>query len=252
MKIPSIIHRKIDEINEKYGLNQSIDSNEWNQVKQLLSFPENQLIVRNESSTLLSVCICGTLDIIKLIYDISPRQIFYQDSNGNTPLHIACADHRFMLIEESIEVIRFLVEVAPKQLEMTNTYGWLPLHQALVQRRNPEIIEILLHANPYAIYLSDVYGNTPVECFFDQWLDELEDNILDLTKMMDNRNCGPEGCDLQIVFGTLNVIVQSFTQIKKEHSETFSSSVLVKETKRFKPLKIPQIFLQMINSCANV
>ena len=246
MKTPSIINIKINEINKKYAYSKSIHSNEWNQIKELLRLPENQLIVRNECDTLLSACVCGPLHIIKLIYDISSIQIFHTDSNGNTPLHIACADHRSMVIEESIEVIRFLVESAPKQLEMTNVNGWLPLHYALIQRRNPDIIQILLSANPNAIYLSDAYGRTPAECFFDLWLDELEDNISDLTKMKVTSACNPEGTNLQVVFGTLIVILRIVSQMKKGHLCLSS----MKELEGFESLVIiPHVFLVMMNIC---
>lgn len=235
--VKDIIHA----INQTYHLNESIDINQWEIIRDLMFLPEIQRTVKYNNDTLITACHCGSLEVIKMIHYLSPEQLVYQDECGSGPLHIACGTHRVLENNISVEVIRFLIQVAPEQLKMPNKAGMLPLHKAILQRRSSVIIKMLLEAYPDALNKVDVRGNTPLQVFYDEWLDQLEDNVDDFERMGASTSSDPEGSDLDIVLETLLLIL---------HSMRIGTDIpMLHQALNFKHIKLPPVFIYLMIKC---
>lgn len=228
----------------KSKLYESIKNQNWREVGDLLLQPEIQRIVQRNRDTMFMACYSGPVEIIRLIFEISPRQIIFKDKHGNTSLHNACANSN----HGAAQVVQFLLEVAPQMAQIANYDGMLPLHKALSHRRASAIIKTLLAAHPQGLY--ETYGHlgTPAQLFFDEWLDELEDNINHLDKLRNSPFCSPDGNDLDIVTETLLVILEAAEEMENANSShpRCYPSLPVHRALNLENMLIPPVFIQLL------
>jgi len=189
---------------EERKLHESIQHKDWSTVKEMLQSPEIRSLVEQNQNTLFMSCACVPANIISMIFDVCPQQIFFKDMYGNTPLHNALSNFG----SNAEEVVEFLLHVAPELARMTNYDGKLPLHQAMLNRRSPQIVMRLVQAFPQGLYMHNGIGGTPAQLFFDEWLDVLEDHSDNFERLRGPQFDSPEGNAYDIVTKTLLVIIE--------------------------------------------
>jgi len=222
---------------------ESIQITDWESVRELLHIPANLQEMRENRDTLFRACSCAPAHIIKLIYDACPQQIKFRDEDGNTPLHNACASYS----PESENVIQLLLDISPELVVIANYDGMLPLHQAILNRRVPSIIKKLLMYFPEGLICdaNELLGN-PAQLFFDEWLDELEDNKNNFNKLKEAPFIGPDGNDKDIVTNTFLAIIKASLHISSVSALKPSEILPVHSALNLKDLSIPPVFTQLM------
>ncbi|MBA3722845.1 MAG: ankyrin repeat domain-containing protein [Parachlamydiaceae bacterium] len=142
------------------------------------------------------------------------------DSEKNTPLHIAISDHEVQFreptfINERKLTIEKLIE-AGADINARNKNGKTPLLRAIVIR--PELVETLLKYNP-DLNASDKWGKTPLMLSIDQNISRLllskganidlqdnQGNTALMNAILDNR---PTGVQLLLIYSKANIFLEN-------------------------------------------
>ena len=214
--------------------------NEWRSAEEIPHSPDIQRLVKQKSDTLFLASACESLQVFKIIFNLCPEQLFFKDIYGNTILHNALANYG----QSAIEIVEFLLDIAPVLAQTANNYGMLPLHQALVNRRQPQIIKALLQAFPQGISQENGALGTPAQLFFDEWLDQLEDNIDDFEELQLYEN--QEGNDFDIVVSTLVAIIETATRNVSSNLRADLQVLPVHDALKLDNIVIPPVFTQLL------
>jgi len=200
----------------KSNLYESMEKKDWKNTERLLLLNSTKKMVRRNPYTLFIATNFGPKHIIQQIYNICTQQVLFKDVYGNNPLHNCLINYGL----DDENVVSFLLEVAPELAEMRNDDGMLPLHKALMSRRSPKIIKLLLQSYPKGLDDDISIFGSPAQVFFDEWLDELEDHVDNFEILRYSPYKGPEGNDFDIVYRTLLYIIGT---AMKNHSSKSSS-----------------------------
>jgi hypothetical protein len=75
-----------------------------------------------------------------------PEAVHATDSDGEPPLHVACANDN-----ASLQVIQYLVETCPESVQATDFNDWVALHFACSSKVPLQVLEYLVQAWPESI-----------------------------------------------------------------------------------------------------
>ena len=129
-------------------------------VANFLNFQDDNFSVVNDKEALHIECAKGTTEEVQAIISRNPDCDFnIQDSNGDTPLHIAvCSD------KESVYKVQCLLLSKQCDLNTSNGSGCTPLHTAIISGKFDIAAILMKHrdCNPNA---QDLDGDTPLHMF---------------------------------------------------------------------------------------
>lgn len=214
--------------------------NEQGMTEEIPRSPDIQRLVEQNSDTLFVASTCQSFQVFEIIFNLCPEQLFFKDIHGNTILHNALTNYG----HSAIEIVEFLLGVAPGLAKTANDYGMLPLHQALVDRRQPKLIKALLKAFPHGISQESGALGTPAQVFFDEWLDQLEDNIDDFEELQLYEN--QEGNDFDIVVDTFAAIIETAARNMSSNLSADLQVLPVHNALKLDNILIPPVFIQLL------
>lgn len=101
-------------------------------------------------------------DVTKALILAYPDGTRCIDDQGMYPLHYACGN------QAPLDAIRLLLNHFPKAASISDPREMLPLHYiACWGPSSLQVVDTLITANPAAIHVKDIDGNTPVDLAFD-------------------------------------------------------------------------------------
>jgi ankyrin repeat protein len=112
-----------------------------------------------------------SVDLIRQLIDEDPKALTKQDSEGWTPLHLACLHHR-----NSPEILHCLLDRCPPEaIGLSNSHGFTPLHDACMWGLSIEIIRRMILMHPKALrMLTNEFGDSPLHCACDSFRPSLD------------------------------------------------------------------------------
>lgn len=210
------------------------------EMKDIANLHDLQRLVKQNSDTLFIASTCGSPHVFRLIFDICPEQVFFKDVYGNTILNNVLINN----CQGALEIVGFLLDVAPGLAKVANNFGMLPLHQALMNRLQPALVKSLLQAFPKGINQDNSAVGSPVQVFFDEWLDELEDNVNDFQNLKLNEN--QHGNNFDTVVNTLIAIIEALERSRESNRSTNMQLLPVHSALKLDDILIPPVFTQLL------
>jgi len=133
------------------------------------TYPISARMIGHRGRTLLHMLLQESggddaLPIARLLAEVHPDIVTMQDSNGCTPLHLACMWAK----DDRLPLVRFLVELYPAALPLKDAHGKTPLGAACIYGivESAKVIQYLVQECPEVLEPDDDSGTaTPLHQF---------------------------------------------------------------------------------------
>lgn len=144
-----------------------LKENNFEGALQLIKVNKKCIFEKNENN-LGPIFFClNSYDISKIIIENDVDCLNCTNSNGNTPLHIACMLR--IKNNSSMKVVTYLMEKNPNMLYVANSLGNLPLHIAVQISKDPscwsetvELIQSMVSQYPQSANYRNNDGKLPL------------------------------------------------------------------------------------------
>ena len=135
-----------------------------------------------------AACQKGSLDVIKVILDFRPEELYKKMENENAPVHHACRN------VNAIEILNYLIKVKGADVNANDGYFRTPLHLACMHE-DFELVKYFIGIQGVDVNAKDMSSNTPLhfacsECNFEivKYLVEVGNALINV-KNYDNETC---------------------------------------------------------------
>jgi ankyrin repeat protein len=92
----------------------------------------------------------------------NPQALAETDTDGHTPLHLAC-----LIWNQSPDILQLLLDRSPTEvLGMCSRFGRTPLYNACSRRVSTDITRKMIRLYPKALRMLATGGNTPLHFFW--------------------------------------------------------------------------------------
>jgi len=118
--------------------------------------------------------------IVRLLVELHPESVSFEDRNDNTPLHIAVQ----FATEDDIPAIRYLTQQFPDALTMNNIDGQMPLHGVCMDTATIDtfpVIRFFIEEHPMTARMIDDDGKTLLHVLMGR---HLETNVMTIVGLL--------------------------------------------------------------------